>query len=191
MNVTRRTPMLAVGLAIVVTLGSCDGDDGPNCTANPSAPGCQPSPSPSPTPGQPVVLDRGEGQLPALVALFRTVATTQVGAIEVVVDWTFGTNDVDILLARGGCTLDQLVAMQCTVIGTAESATAKPERLRAANQPAGSYTVVVVNFGPDDESIAYQVVFTPGASAAGAADGAPGTSGRKPLSLIRGAAPSR
>ena len=81
-------------------------------------------------------------------------------------DWTLAANDVDIFIARGNCSFDQFVTEQCTIAAEAISTTAKPERARLANQPAGTYTVVIANFGPGDESIAYQVVFTPGTSAA-------------------------
>ncbi len=85
-------------------------------------------------------------------------------------DWTFAANDVDIFIARGNCSFDQFVTEQCAIATSATSTTTKPERARLANQPAGTYTVVVANFGPGDESIAYQVVFTPGTSASSSAD---------------------
>jgi hypothetical protein len=155
---------LGLGLGLLLALGSC-GSDGPDCGATPTAAGC-PSPPPTTLPAQrpPIVLDSGSGTLEFLTALFRPLATTETGSLEVTVDWTFAANDVDIYIARGNCSFNQFVAEQCAIATAATSTTTKPERARLANQPAGTYTVVVANFGPGDESIAYQVVFTPGTS---------------------------
>jgi hypothetical protein len=172
MNAIRRNLALATAVAVALLLGGCGGESG-GCANNPTGPGCQPSPSPSPVVTRnPVVIDAGEGSLPVLVALFRTLATTETGSLDVVVDWTFATNDVDIFLARGDCSFDQFVAGGCTIAAAATSTTTKPERVRLANQPAGTYTLIVPNFGPGDESISYQVIFTPGTTAASASGGA-------------------
>lgn len=164
----RRILTLGLGLGIVLALGSC-GSDGPNCAANPTAAGCTPPTTTLPTPRPPFVLDSGSGTLEFLTALFRPLATTETGSLEVTVDWTFAANDVDVFIARGNCSFDQFVNEQCTIGAAATSTTTKPERARLANQPAGTYTVVVANFGPGDESIAYQVVFTPGTSSSSSA----------------------
>jgi hypothetical protein len=186
MNAFRRTLALAVGLALAVTMAGCR-PNRVNCTENPSDASCPPPPPPpSPTPEPPTVLDRGEGQLPELTGLFRTVATTRTGAFDVTVDWTFATNDVDIFIARGTCSFEQFVEEQCAVLAAATSSTAKPERLRLANQPAGTYSVVIVNFGPGDESIAYQVVFTPGNAAASLSDTTANVRTAKPTARLRG-----
>jgi hypothetical protein len=178
MHAIRRTLTLTTGLALAVMLGACGGSDGVTTPASPTPP--------PPTPRPPVVLDRGDGQLPALVALVRPIATTETGAFDVTVDWTFATNDIDVGLARGNCSFDQVIADQCAFAAESTSTTAKPEKLRLANQPAGTYTLVVVNFGPEDESIAYQVVFTPGTAAASASHGAPAARVRKAAQLLRG-----
>jgi hypothetical protein len=180
----RRILTLGLGLGIVLALGSCGSDDGPNCTANPTAAGCPPPPTTVPPQRPPVVLDSGSGSLPLLNALFRPLATTETGSLEVTVDWTFAANDVDIFIARGNCSFNQFVTEQCAIAASATSTTTKPERARLANQPAGTYTVIVANFGPGDESIAYQVVFTPGTSSSSSADSASGRIA-KPARLLR------
>jgi hypothetical protein len=168
MNAMRRSLAVGAGILLVLTLGACDG--GSNCSENPTGPGCQIQPTPTPTP-RVTVLDTGQGTLPALVALMRPLATTETGAFDATVDWTFTSNDIDVFLMRGTCTFTQFVTNQCTVVASATGTTGKQERVRAANQPAGAYTFIVANFGPEDESIAYQVVFTTGASAASASRG--------------------
>jgi hypothetical protein len=171
---------IGLGLGIVLALGSC-GSDKPDCGANPLAAGCPPPPTTTlPAQRPPIVLDGGSGTLEFLTALFRPLGTTETGSLEATVDWTFPANDVDIFIARGNCSFDQFVSEQCAIAASAVSTTTKPERARLANQPAGTYTVVIANFGPGDESIAYQVVFTAGTSAASAA-GSP-ASGRIPKS---------
>jgi hypothetical protein len=178
MNAIRRTLTLTAASALAVMLGACGGSDGPTTPVTTTPP--------APTPRPPVVLDRGEGQLPALFALLRPLATTETGAFDVTVDWTFATNDIDVGLARGNCSFEQLIAEQCAFAAESTSTTAKPERIRLANQPAGTYTLVVLNFGPEDESIAYQVVFTPGTAAASASQDASEARVRKAATLLRG-----
>jgi hypothetical protein len=169
MNTIRRKLALAWAVVVALLLGGCGGEGNP--CENPAAPGCGASPSPSPVARDSIVIDGGNGGLPAFVALFRSLATTETGSFEVVVDWTFPTNDIDIVLARGDCSFDQFVNGGCAIAAAETSTTAKPERLRLLNQPAGTYTLIVPNYGPEDESISYQVIFTPGTSAAAASQG--------------------
>jgi len=187
MNAIRRALALVAGLALVLMLGACDSDD---CKGNATGANCPPPPPPvtTPTPGITRVIDTGLGPFPALVALMRPLATTELGSFDATVDWTLPANDIDVFLMRGNCTFAQLVADQCAVIVSATGTTGKQERIRAANQPAGAYTFVVVNFGPGDESIAYQVLFTPGTSAASATQDDEASSLEKEPRLQRGLA---
>jgi hypothetical protein len=113
-----------------------------------------------------VVIAQGNGypleELNAGSVPFTTSAT---GTVEAIVDWTFASNDLDVYLARGACSFEQLIVDQCTILSFSESTTAKPERPRATNVPAGTHTMWVVNIGPGDESVSYQVVFTANATA--------------------------
>jgi hypothetical protein len=171
MNVIQKRSAWAAGATLAVMLAGCGSHDS-GCGSNPTDPSCRPSPSPSTvTTRPPFVLDHGEGTLPARFVLIRPVATTETGTFDVTVDWTFAANDIDVYLARGTCSFDQIVADQCAIAAASESTTAKPEKIRLANQPAGTYTLIVGNVGPGQESIAYQVVFTPGTTSAGAPAG--------------------
>jgi hypothetical protein len=60
-------------------------------------------------------------------------------------------------------------AHQCDFAGFSESTTSKPERVTVANAPAGTYTILVINWGPDQESFSYQAALTTGGTAASAA----------------------
>ena len=188
MNAIRRKLALAQAVALALVLGGCGGDD---CSDHPTSPDCGPSPSPSPvqTVDDPVVIDAGEGGLPAFVALGRPLVTDKTGTFEVVVDWTFPTNDIDIFLARGDCAFEQFVGGGCNYAATATSPNTKPERVRLLNQPAGRYTLIIPNFGPEDESISYQVIFTGGTSAAAASRGSVDVPADKIGKLVRGIVP--
>jgi hypothetical protein len=86
--------------------------------------------------------------------------TSGAGTLEVSVDWTFASNDVDFVVMRGNCSFNQFYADQCTEVAGADSATAKPERLTVSNFAAGSYTLFVANLGVTSESGNYQIFLT-------------------------------
>ncbi len=156
----RRVFSLIGGLALVVGLVGCGGSD--------SGPTAAPTPTPTPPPPPPTVVRQGGGSLAADEGVQLPFTTTATGTLDVTVDWTFAANDIDAILTRGNCSVDQLLAMQCNVALVADSATAKPERLRLPGATAGAYTLFIVNVGPGDESASYQIVLTPSASSASA-----------------------
>lgn len=91
---------------------------------------------------------------------FFGFTTSAPGTLDVTVDWTFASNDVDVHLERGECNCSQAQAGACQDVAGSESTTAKPERLSVPNLAAGAYTLVVVNTGPGSESASYQVGLT-------------------------------
>lgn len=142
-----------LGGALALSLGACGGGEGP--TGNPP-------PTPVPTPTPPVLVASGNGfPLEAEFTGRVPFTTTRTGNLEATVDWTFAANDVDVLLTRGDCSFDQLIANQCTILTFSVSTTAKPERIRSDSATAGAYTLFVENTGPGDESVSFQVVLTP------------------------------
>jgi len=68
-----------------------------------------------------------------------------------------------VWVARGDCTAEQFEAEQCTYAATSFTG-GKPRKVSVTGAPAGTYTLIVGNLGPDDDSIAFQVVLTPTAS---------------------------
>ena len=150
----RRWPLLL----LVALLVSC-GDDTPVAMTPPTT---QPPPPPPPR-----VVIEGSGSLEVDFVGRLPFISPLPGRLDVTVDWTFATNDVDVYLARGVCSFDQFFDDMCDVIATAESFTAKPERLSVASAGMGSYTLFVGNFGPEDESLSWQVVLTPSGAALG------------------------
>ena len=119
-----------------------------------------PPPPPAPTPVTTVIFEGSFNGLPPDGAVMATFQTTGAGDLEFVVDWTFASNDVGLILFRGVCSEEQLLAEQCDIADVAESPTAKPERVAIADAPAGTYTLVVLNLGETEESFSYQVLLT-------------------------------
>ena len=141
----------------------------PGCGGSSSTtPTSVPAPTPTPAPVSTVVAEGSRGGLGASVLInappFTTTAT---GTLDVTVDWTFASNDVDIYLTQGTvpCTVADFNAGQCSFVVFSESFTAKPERLSAPNASAGPYTLYIGNRGPTEESVSYQVVLTTGGGA--------------------------
>jgi hypothetical protein len=157
----------ALAAALTTSLAACGGG------GNPGSP--TPTPTPVPTPPPPVVVLQGSGYpLESGFVGRMNFTTTRAGALEATVDWTFATNDVDVLVTKGDCSFDQLEADQCTILGFAISTTAKPEKVNIASADAGLHTIFVENTGDRDESVSFQVVLSPTATGAGG----PSASGR-------------
>ena len=147
------------GVALATMLVACGSD---SVTA--------PSP-PAPTPPPPFVVSTGSSSLQAgFVGRVPPFTTTRAGTLDATVEWTFASNDVDAVIARGDCSLEQFVAMQCQILAFAVGTTAKPEKLTVSGAAAGTYTLLIGNAGPADESVAWQVVLTPSASSASVAN---------------------
>ncbi len=132
-------------------------------------PGCGGSSSPTAPPATtlapaPVttVLDQGSQSDVGVNILytFAPFTTTATGTLDVTVDWTFAQNNIQVYLAQGQCTLDQVNQKTCVFAGFSESATAKPEKLHLTNLAAGTYSLMVGNRGPSVESFSFQIVFT-------------------------------
>jgi hypothetical protein len=84
------------------------------------------------------------------------------GTVDVTVDWTFRSNDIDIGIFRGSCNPDQLAAGVCGASALAQSlsTTAKPETLSVRLDP-GSYTLLVrSNVGNSAESGTFAIFVT-------------------------------
>jgi uncharacterized protein YfaP (DUF2135 family) len=88
--------------------------------------------------------------------------TASTGRIDVVVDWTFATDDVFVVVATGNhtCFDGQFINFNiCNVIASVRGA-GKPAKLSMPGQPAGVYTLYVDNIGPNTEAISWQVFVT-------------------------------
>ncbi len=99
------------------------------------------------------------GQITADAGLVpMTLSTT--GELEVRVDWGSSSDNVDIGIIKGACAVNQLIAHQCPDPYVSSTSHSKPETLRT-NVSSGSYTLLMVNFGPGAENVSYKVYMTP------------------------------
>ena len=167
-RVPRASLRTVLAFAALAILPACGSD------SSPTPPSTTP-PTTLPPPTQ-VVVSSGSGPLATLTAAGIGFTTSTSGRLDATADWTFASNDVDIYLVRGACTFEQFVALQCNIVSFSESTTLKPERLTFSGAPADNYIFVIINFGPADESVAYQVVLTSGPGVF-AVPGAAGASG--------------
>jgi hypothetical protein len=111
--------------------------------------------------------------------VLREFAIESTGTIDATVNYTHDETSLGVWIATGACNFDQFVADQCSFAAMGFSG--KPRRVSATNQAPGPYTLAIANFGPHDEALAFQVVFT--AQAAASAD--PGVR-QRPLNGVRG-----
>jgi hypothetical protein len=91
--------------------------------------------------------------------LFEYFTIGGTGALDSTVDYTYADTVLLVWIAKGQCTFEQFSAEQCQYVASS-FAGGKPRKVTAAGQTAGTYTHIVGNFGPKDEGISYQVVFT-------------------------------
>lgn len=91
---------------------------------------------------------------------FVPFTTSAQGTLDVTVDWTFASNDIDVFLERGDCNCALALLDGCQDLAGSDSATAKPERLTVPNLSAAGYTLVVGNAGPGGESASYELGLT-------------------------------
>lgn len=166
MNAIRRKLALAGALALALLLGGCGGDN-VDCTRNPVAPGCVQT-SPPPPPVTRLIAERSFSGLGARVLGVVPFSTDATGTIDATVDWTFTTDNVDIYIVRGSCTVDQFNNRTCPFVAFSESASAKPEKVSAPNQAPGSFTLYIGNRGPAEEAVSYQIFLTTGGSGSSA-----------------------
>ena len=150
----RRPLALAAAMALAVILPACGGGSSGGGGTTP----------PVTTPPAPVrtLIQQGNftiGRFPEVATVGVTIAGA--GTVEIVVDWTFSSNDLDAVFYNGNCTPAQATNRSCSIIAITTSTTAKPERLTITNVAAGTYTAGVASFlSSGNESGNYQVYLT-------------------------------
>jgi hypothetical protein len=141
------------GALFVLGLAGCGGD-------SPTAPSTA-TPTAPPAPVASVLMQGSLSNMdPRVLFTVGTFNTTAAGKLDVTVDWTFATNDVDVYVARGTCSLEQVNNRTCPFVTLSESTTAKPEKLTVSSLDPGTYSLMIGNLGPTAESASYQVVHT-------------------------------
>jgi hypothetical protein len=125
----------------------------------PSCGGGSSTPS-TPTTPQTTVVAQGSGTLQVDFIGAVNFSTPAAGRLEVTVDWTFASNDIDIAVFAGSCTATQIINLACGAPAAFSDSLNKPERLSIASAAAGAYTLGIENLGPGNESLSYQVTLT-------------------------------
>jgi hypothetical protein len=157
-TVTGRLFSLAL-LGSTMGLAACGGNASPTAVT---------LATPPPPPPAPRVIAQVAGPIPAETAAYTQFTVDATGKLEVTVDWTYATNDIDLFLVKGTCTDEQIDSGDCSFLATATSEDRKPERVSVASAATGLYTLYAVNWGPEDESASMLAMLTPGASGAAA-----------------------
>jgi hypothetical protein len=126
-----------------------------------------------------------QGPVPAESVGSLDFTTTTTGRIDVTLDWTFPTSPIGMYLIRTGtCDFSQFDS--CPFLIRSDPSLTKPRKASAENVTPGSFELLVVNFSPNDESLAGQVLLSVGSCPAAAAP-VPGvaTSGFRPRGRVR------
>ena len=129
------------------------------------------TPTPAATPRPLVTTVVGEGSITDIQPNgLRRLSLNLTGSgelprLEIIVDWTFASNNVDVYLAEDGACTGRFFPEQCSFVNSAGSL-AKPERIQASNLTAGSYDLLIINWGTTTEAVSYQILMTQSAAAA-------------------------
>jgi hypothetical protein len=148
-----KTKLLILSIATVLMISACNGDGGP------TAPSAAPPPPPAPVTS---VVREGDIALPRgfIVSLFfRTEAR---GDLQARVNWTRRTNIVWVYIVKGKCAPRKFMAGTCDVpvISEIVNRVEKPRRLRLPDAARGRYTLVIINFGPSDDTFSFEIRLT-------------------------------
>lgn len=149
--------LAVVALALALGLPACGGGGGANVNG--------PSNVVPPPAVQRQILGQGNwtaasspngsdltGDSIALIAITLNANAT----LDAVVDWTFSSNDVEIGFYQGSCNLNNLGTGNCANTLIESGRVSKPARI-SKSVAAGSYTLIIANFGPGSESGTWQV----------------------------------
>ena len=174
-DLVRKAMRKLSAVACLALLFGCGGGSGPT-----------PQPTPAPTPPPPRVLLERSHALPFsdefISSSLDVFTAPSSGLLEIIVDWTHLGSTIDVLVMRGICTFEQLNANQCDVISFTRESQPKPRQIELPGEPAGDYTMVIGNLGPNDESISFQVIHHANAPTATSAR-EPATSPLRPADL--------
>ena len=131
-----------------LSLPACKGNTGGFTNATPpvTTPACE----------RTTVLQRASA-LPANGYVYLTFATTQVGRLEVTVDWTFAASPISVYLVEEACTIEHLTSGgNCAVLTFSQSGP-KPRRATHFAAGPGRFALIVTNGGEVDDSVSMQV----------------------------------
>jgi hypothetical protein len=140
---------LATGLGAALLFPACGG----NPITNPSPP-----PTTLAACTQTTVFQGGTAFPPSTLDT-ESFATSTTGRLEVTLDWTFPASPFGVYVVQGACDLQQFNARSCNFLLRSDSGP-KPRKVSAPNVAAGSYSLLIANFGSQNESVSTQVVLS-------------------------------
>jgi hypothetical protein len=147
-----RTRIFVVA-ATTAVIQACGGSSPSNPT---------PAPTPQPTPAQPVLVSQISRTLQADYFFPNTITTSRTGTLTVQLNWTYPANRMVLGLATSACSIAAYQSYTCSfLVQDSVQATTATKTITVPNLAAGSYVVIVDNYGPGDESYNYTATLTP------------------------------
>jgi hypothetical protein len=141
-------------ICTIVGMAACGG-------STPTTP-VTPTPVPTPIPVTTVVNGGSFSNLDTNWDYWIPFTTATTGRIDLTVDWTLPADDVEVLVATGRHTCvsgEYWDFSACNVVATVHDGS-KPKKVSLAAQAAGTFTLYILNNGPNTESVAWQVLLT-------------------------------
>ena len=139
------------------------------CERSGSSPTVTPILAPAPTAPPPTVVLEANFTLDVNFVTFGPFDISSTGTLDALVNYIFADTLVAVWLARGECTFELFSADQCNYVATSfddppprspPGGMGSATTVSATNQPAGTYTLIISNGGPQSETFAVQVVLT-------------------------------
>jgi hypothetical protein len=154
--------------ALLAALAACGGSNGPT--------GMGIVPTPTPTPCSQAVIASNNGPVLSKYVVLDPFSVASTGRLDVTVDWTVSSSLIGVYVvpANNCATIEQFNARSCNFLVRSDSGP-KPRKISTPGFAAGSYDLLLANFGSVDESLSYQIVLSQG-SCAPLAGGAPAAS---------------
>jgi hypothetical protein len=114
-----------------------------------------PTPTPTPPP-PPVTIAQGTLSLPAAHFERYGIATSGTGTLTVTVNWTFASDVLWVGVATSACTVPAYQGGTCAFLAFDQTTVSTPSKtVTVAGLAPGSYTVIIDNRGPKNESLNY------------------------------------
>ena len=142
---------LALGLGAALLFPACGGNQV-------TSPGSSPPP-PTMAPCTQVTVFQGGAAFPPSTLDTESFSTSTTGRLDVTLDWTFPDSRFGVYVVQGACNLQQFNARSCNFLLRSDTGP-KPRRVSAPNVAAGSYSLLIGNFGSQNESVSTQVVLS-------------------------------
>lgn len=158
MNTSHARLRLAAGLALAALLPACGGG-----STNPDPPV---TPTATPAPTTTVIFQSAFPPLEEFGYAVGDFAIPNSGSVRVTMDWTFASNDMDIIIFSGTTCTDFEAyftagsAPGCTVLGQDLDAVRKPAVVNFNVTQAQNARIFLFNLGPTSESGVVQITLT-------------------------------